>query len=70
MRVAVEKPQGWRASLALHFLKKDAIAPLALAVISFAPSRAQAGWGGDFPTARAVGYDLPPATRAGGTEQA
>ena len=33
----------------------------------FRPLRGLGEVGGDFPTARAVGYDLSPATRAGGT---
>jgi hypothetical protein len=41
----VEKPQGWRASLALHFLWKKAIAPILLAVLSLTPNEARAGWG-------------------------
>ena len=40
---------------------------LHLVVISFAPDGARAWSGADFPTARAVGYDLSPATRAGVT---
>jgi len=36
-------------------------------MISFAPCGAGARWGAGFPAARAVGYDLSPATRAGVT---
>ena len=61
--------------LSLRRPKKIAIAPLALAVISFAPRGVRAGWAPIFlrlpieniGTSCAMRYDLPPAMRAGTT---
>jgi hypothetical protein len=74
VRVNSSEPRQGRKSPSLRRLyvaplvgqpRKNGVAPLPFAVISFAPCGAWMGWGADFPTACAMGYDLPPASRAG-----